>query len=43
MNIEVYVGLDAWKDNGGTLGRSGFKKADSEAGDRIAGSERRGV
>ena len=36
------MSLDARKDNGGTLGRSGFKKADSEAGDRIVGSGRRG-
>ena len=43
MNVEVDVGLDAWKENGTTLGWSGFKQPDREAGGRITGFERRGV
>ena len=43
MNIEVDVGFDTGKDNGATLGRSGFTKADGEAGTRITGRKRRGM
>lgn len=34
------MGFNSWKDNGATLGRSGFEKADSESSARIAGVER---
>ena len=43
MNIEVDVSFDTGKDNGATLGGSGFTKADGDAGTRITGCKRRGM
>ena len=43
MDIEVDVGFDTGKDNGATLGQSGFTKADGEAGTRTTGRKRRGM
>ena len=43
VNIEVDVGLDAWKENSTNVGWLGFKQTDREAGDRMNGFERRGV